>query len=177
MARSTSTKGQAWYADFIIATVIFTVCLALFYRYVPSLNRQELTNLDEARLDAEMIANSLSTEGYPAGWSEATVERLGITDDGRRINATKVEMLNNLTGQAYQQSKELFSVRSDFVVFFTDTEDMPLAIAGIYHVGNASLDMGNRIDTVRIPGSSLTGLTRLLTFEERPVKMVVYAWN
>jgi hypothetical protein len=164
--------------DFIFGTVVFCLCLVLFYTYFPNINRQELNDLDEVYLDGRQISESLLSSGHPANWTNSTVERLGIIDN-RIINASKLALFSNMTKEDYYRVKALFNIRADFVVFFTNNTDGNENISGIHHVGAPGVSVGsdNSIDLSGIEYKNLAAFTRIITFNGYVKKMVVYAWD
>ncbi len=166
--------------DFIIGVFVFTIVLLLFYHFVPNLERQELDTLTDVYFDARTISFSVADEGYPANWTNATVERIGLLSQDGTLNATKMRQFYNLTVSSYDRSKELFdlSPRTEYVIYFTDRHDNPIAPAGITHIGEPSvgLDGEGRPQVLNEEHEHLVSLTRIFVYNRTTVKAVVYAW-
>ena len=95
MALSASTRGQVWFADFVVGIVIFLTIVALFFVQLNSLQQPEENQLHRLLEDANSITNELLTQGYPSNWTQSTVLRPGITDH-YRINQSKLNMLHQM---------------------------------------------------------------------------------
>ncbi len=172
-------KAQSWYIDFIFGVVVFSLCIILFYKFVPNLSQQELSSLNEVYQDCKLLSESVSSSGYPENWTNDSVQRIGITDRGIIINGSKVAKFDEMTKEDYSRVKNIFSLKADFVLFFTNSSDEPVSINGVYYIGypDVSLSADNRINMSAIDYDNLASLTRVLIYNKKTIKMVTYAWD
>ena len=126
-------RAQAWYVDFIVAIVIFFIALTTYFIYLPNINNQELTDLNEVYLDARITVNSLMTAGLPTNWENSSIIKIGLVDDGYELNENKVARFRNID---YNRAKNLLGIRSEFAVFFLNNAGSLMNINEIYFVGN-----------------------------------------
>ena len=171
-------KAQTWYMDFIFGIFIFTICLILYFKFVPNLDSQELENLYDVYYDAKTISDSLMSEGYPADWNKSQVQRIGILSSGNKVNRTKLINLKNMTDNNYNNTRRKFNIMSDFVLFFKDTNDNPINISDIYHIGHpdVTLQVSKEIDFSGISNDNLVSISRIVRNNQTLIKMVVYTW-
>lgn len=126
-----SRSAQAWYMDFAIALLLFTFTLVVYYSYTNNFQKQDKGGLDNLITDAKAVSSSLALPGYPPGWDNATVLRIGIADE-QAINATKVKKFKQY---GYNASKRKFGTQYDFVVFFIDGKYQVININGVCAIG------------------------------------------
>jgi hypothetical protein len=161
--------------DFVFAIVIFIMCMFLFYTFYPNLSSRNADDLDDAYLDGRLISTALLGSGYPANWTNVTVERIGITDD-HAVNLTKWQLFADMTVADYPDVKSLFSLRSDFVVFFANDTGVQ-NVSGIHHVGYAGVNgTGAAIDLSGIEYEQLVSFERIVLVNGTVLTMVVYTW-
>lgn len=165
--------------DFIIGMFIFSICLILYYKFIPNLESEELNNMQEIYLDAKTISESLVSVGYPPDWTNETVQRIGILSSGKTINTSKFIELNNMILKDYNQTRTRFNMRSDFILFFTDTNDNPINISGIYKIGHPKITLTplKKLDLSSINQDNLISITRILIHNSTTIKMVAYTWQ
>jgi len=115
-------KSQIWYFDFIMGVTMFTLILIVAFRFVTTdlyiPGKETSVILTEAR----RVSETLLTPGIPGNWSEDTVFIPGIIDEGNVLNLTKLEKLINMTNKSSNKVKQLFGIKSDFLVYFEDKE-------------------------------------------------------
>jgi len=175
--RYISTKSQVWYLDYIIGIFIFTICILLFFKFIPNIDHQELDSINEVYLDARTVSNSLATAGYPNNWTNETVERIGITNGNNVISSEKLKEFKKMVDTDYKKTRTLFNLRSDYVVYFTDKNDKPTNLSGIHYLGHSDVTFtNNKIDISGIDHSDLVALTRVLIYNGTAAKMVIYTW-
>ena len=111
-------KAQVIAYDFVIATSIFFITLIIVFSYwVYAMKEVEETRSSkEAMISLLRASNLWFIEGYPKYWDNQTVLELGLSND-RRINATKVEFLNQM---GYQKVLSLLNL-GRFNVFYNVT--------------------------------------------------------
>jgi hypothetical protein len=110
-------KAQAWYIDFMVGLLIFTMIVIIYYQYYETVNEEAESNWEEMIIDSKSISSSLLSPGYPEGWDNESVEIVGMTDGNYRINYTKTGYLKNMT---YRQLKDTIKTRFDFYFFLQD---------------------------------------------------------
>lgn len=169
-----STRGQAWYLDFVIAILVFSTCLILFFKFVPNMHAEE--RIDQVYLDAKTLADTIVSTGHPQNWTNKTVIRIGIAEDSK-IDHDKLVEYYIMNKNNYSTTKEIFRIRSDYAVFFTDAHDKPVNLSMVDIIGHP--DAKQKYDGLDISGiqhSDVVGLVRVLTYNKTIVKMVIYAW-
>jgi len=131
-------------------------------------------------MDAKGIAGSILTAGYPFNWTNETVQRIGIMQDERIIDPVKLGRFANMTKTSddYDQTRVLFNLRSDYVVYFTDRDENPITLGIVDRIGDPTMPfLAGVPDFTLIEEKNLLALTRVLIFNKTSVKMVVYTWN
>lgn len=127
--------------DFAAALLIFTFTLVVYFSYTNNFQKQEKGDLDSVIADAKAMSSSLVLSGYPAGWDNNTVIRIGIADE-QKVNATKIKYFKQLN---YSRSKMHFATIYDYFVFFIDKNDNVLNINGICGVGSPLINVTYKI--------------------------------
>jgi hypothetical protein len=172
-------KGQTWYMDYIFGIFIFSICLILYYKFIPNLEAEELNNLEEIYLDAKTISESIVSQGYPQNWTNETVHKIGILSHGKTINHSKFIEFNNMALDDYNKTRMKFNVHSEFIIFFTDINDNPINLSNIYKIGNPKVTLtgSNNLDLSGINQNNLVSITRILIYNKSTIKMVAYSWQ
>mgnify|MGYP001566034036 CR=1 FL=1 len=124
-------KAQAFFMDFAIALVLFIFTLLIYFSYTANFQKQESGNMDAMLSDAKAISSSLVLSGYPAGWDNKTVVRIGIAD-GQKINLTKLKSFKKMD---YSATKKKFGTIYDYFAFFTDGQGNLLSLNGVCGLG------------------------------------------
>jgi hypothetical protein len=141
---SISTKAQVWYTDFIIGILIFTVAIIIYFVYTTNLSKDEVGLLNDLTSEAKFVSSSLASEGYPSEWDNATVKRIGLTDNSQKIDEDK---LRNFADLSYNRTKKLLGTVYDFLVFFEDTNSTILNIGGFCGKGSPAVNISFDIRT------------------------------
>lgn len=126
-----NSKAQAWYMDFAIALLLFTFTIVVYFSYTSNIKNQDKGELDLMTKDAKAISNSLALEGYPDDWDNATVVRIGITDD-QQLNATKLKALKRFN---YTLSRRKFATSYDYFVYFVNENGEVLNVKSVCGAG------------------------------------------
>src|SRR3989344_5134525 len=126
-----NSKAQAWYMDFAIAMLLFTFTLIVYFGYTNNVQNQDKGDLDLMIKDAKSISNSLALEGFPKDWDNASVVRIGISDD-QHLNSTKLKKLKQMN---YTSARRKFATIFDFFVYFTNEKNEVLNIKGVCGAG------------------------------------------
>lgn len=155
-------KGQIWYGDFIVAVLIFSVALMLYYTHISNVSAEEETIIDEMLADGKSISTALISGGSPINWTNATVTRIGITDDDYRINQSKLDEFYAID---FLTAHRLFGTRFNHYIFFENSAGERLNITSGDAIGIAPSDYDRLIQ-----------ITRLLTYQSEIIKMKVQIW-
>jgi len=141
MSKLLKTKSQIWYMDFIIALSMFTLFMIFSFKYITDTTiiqgKETHFMLDEA----DSLSEALMTEGIPSNWTVDYVITPGIISNNQ-LNLTKLENLANLTNEDYDNVRNIFSMTSDFIIYFQNKTDI---------VSLSSSDVGN-------PGFDITAV-------------------
>ena len=165
------TKAQAFCFDMIVAVLIFSAAILVYYKITTNLSDQDEALLDDLLIDAKSISGSLVSQGYPYNWTKDNVVRIGIINDNR-INETKLEQFSRIP---YNDSRKLFGTAHDYYVYFRDrNNDIIPFNETLEGIGKLGVDSTN-IQTVESP-KKLVKITRLIIRESDIEKMVIYLW-
>ncbi|MEK6984682.1 MAG: hypothetical protein AABX33_08975 [Nanoarchaeota archaeon] len=126
------SKAQAWYMDFIIGLMLFTVTVAVYFGYIHNFQKHGKSELDTMLSDAKAISSSLTLGGYPNNWDNSTVVRIGIADE-QEVNATKLKFFKQLN---YSKTKNRFATIYDYFMFFQNKRGEVINIHGVCGVGH-----------------------------------------
>ncbi len=132
--------GQAWYMDFVVAVIVFSIMIVIYFIYLPNVNNQELNAMDDIYLDSQFIVESLMTPGLPYNWTAVDVIKIGVVSNGSYLNETLVGRFKNFANADYDSAKNLLGIRSEFVVFFVDTNGNLRNINGTYYIGESDVN-------------------------------------
>lgn len=143
-------KAQAWYLDFIIAVIIFSIAILIYFVYLPNLYNQELNDLDNIYLDGQFIVSSLMTSGLPENWTTSDVIKIGIVDNSSELNEDLVSEFSSLVISDYDRARNLLGIRSDFVVFFLNNKGNMINIDGVYKIGKSTVQYDTNSDELKI---------------------------
>jgi len=155
---STEKKSQVWYIDFMVGIMIFIMVILIYYQYYGNLVDESEAEWQEIIIDSKSISTSLISAGYPADWTNDTVEILGLTDGNYRINSTKWLQLKNMT---YAQSRDVLKTRFDFYLFLQADNGTVLDSAGL-----------NATDP-----NFLVQTTRFVIYNSSVHRMVLHIWK
>lgn len=157
--------------------MIFTLALTLYYRAYAGVIEDLNDPLAELEYDANVIADSFVTTGYPVPWSNLSVQRIGIMNDGV-VNRTKLLQLQAIPIDA---QRELLGTRFDYGLFFSNGTHTLLIESCTF--GSPSLVSTNTsLDTCTEPSLGVAAeilikSERIVIHEGRLVSLVVYAWE
>lgn len=127
-----NSKAQAWYMDFVIALLLFTFTLVIYFSYINNFQKQDEGLLDELVTDAKTISSSLVLSGFPTDWDNSSVVRIGLIDN-EKLNSTKIKSFKKIS---YSSTKKRFSTPYDYFVFFVNDNSEVLNVNGVCGVGS-----------------------------------------
>jgi len=151
-------KAQIFFIDFLIAIMIFSIIVFLYYSYYGNLIQDPEGVLEEMILDAKGISTSLMSTGLPAGWKATNVQRIGLTENNFRLNKTK---LNSFVNLSYANATRTMSTRFE-VYFFLEDENSTRS----YIFGQAPVDQ-----------KYLVQIIRLVILDSDVYRMVLHLWQ
>ncbi len=156
-------KAQGWGFDLMIGVIIFEIAIVAFFLY--SINSTEETeqSISSLNYEANNIANSLLSEGYPAEWTEADVSKIGLLSNNK-INETKLSQFYSLSLSDYSRTKLLLNTKKDYYISFS--ENITLNNNSISHIGYLPANPQNLIKA-----------TRLASYNNRPIPIYVNVWD
>lgn len=156
-------KAQAWGFDLMIAAIIFTFAIVLFYVF--SINNSHDTQeiIDSLSYDGSNIADNLVSAGYPSDWNSSNVAKIGLlTDD--KIDESKLSQFQILALSDYQRTKSLLDSANDYYITFS--ENITINGTAIEFIGNKNDNSKNLIRT-----------TRMIVYKEKPVAIYINVWS
>ncbi|MEA3513880.1 MAG: hypothetical protein U9R34_00200 [Nanoarchaeota archaeon] len=155
-------RGQIWYSDFIVAVLIFSLALMLYYSHITNSSMQEDAIMEELVADGKSISSALISGGSPTNWTNTTVIRIGITNNDHRINQTKID---EFYAMEYLTAHRLFGTRFNHYIFFENSTGNRINITG-----------GETIGTEPSDHKRLIQITRFMIYESEIIKMKVQIW-
>ena len=141
--KSSNSKSQAFYSDFVISILIFGVILVMYFTYTTNLSNQDVGLSDDLLTDSKTIVSSLTSEGYPNNWNANNVVRIGFTDNDNRINNEKFGEFMKIN---YNKSKSLLGTTYEYLLFFVNESGGIRNIEGFCGTGNAEANITFKID-------------------------------
>ncbi len=146
----------------MVGILIFVVAILIYFQFINDFSFETQSALDDVLRDAKIISNSLLTAGYPLNWNSTTVSRIGVTNDNQRINTTKLSEFKSID---YNASKQLFSITSDYFIYFEK--------------GGIKTTIGD-VDDIGVNSSSydhLAAITRIVFWNGTIYEMKVQTWK
>lgn len=114
--RINTKRGQVWFIDYMVATVIFIIAILMYYGINENLTQKDEVELKELALEISSMSSGLLTEGHPHNWSSTNVERPGLLTE-KRLDLEKYYQFANLN---YNTAKYLFGTTHEFNILFRD---------------------------------------------------------
>jgi len=171
-----SARAQTWYTDFTIGMFIFIVCISLFYKFVPNIERQDLDSIKETYMEAKILSDTLMSDGAPHNWTSDNVKKVGLLTD-KNLNTSKLIEFHNITTVDYALTKELFNIRADYAIYFTLANGTLINVSNISVIGHPDAVLAaKRLDLTNLKYSDLMSLTRILRHDRQIIKMVMFVW-
>ncbi|MEM0465879.1 MAG: hypothetical protein QXW97_04245 [Candidatus Pacearchaeota archaeon] len=162
-------KAQAWGMDIIIAIIIFSIGILIFFIYSANHSLESKEKLDLLSSDGNFIMKNILSEGYPSNWNQTNVIKIGIINNNK-IDEEKLEKFYNLCQTDYNKTKLLFNTKYDYLFYFQNMEINSNKIEGIGKPGiNISLISDKATDLIKI--------TRLTIYKDKPITVYLYIWE
>jgi hypothetical protein len=169
-----STKSQVWTTDFIISIMLFIALFLLFGKTIFDLTNESREEISPLVMEGKAVSDSLVSEGYPENWNNDTVSKIGLTTDNR-IDGSKISAFYSMN---YSDAKKLFNTPYDFFVFLSDENNKLISVDGRYGFGNPLVNATQ--DNVVLSGidfEKLAKIDRIVIYNSKIVKMVIYLWD
>jgi len=151
----------------MVAILIFTGALVVFYVYSINLTDIEDQKLENLIRSAEIVSDNLLTPGIPFNWTIQNVSLIGISDNQKRLNTEKVIQLDSLALNNYSLSQRLLSTRNHYYIFFEDRNSNRVRIDNIDYLG--------RDYTLDDP-ENIIKVYRFVLYNSTILRMGVYTW-
>lgn len=167
-----------WIPEFAIALVIFLVCVSLFYNAYPNIKRQSEEPFLEVHTEAKVLSEMFVSRGLPENWTESNVKRPGLTNGQHKVIKEKVLNMHNLSKNNYTLLKALTGVESEFAFYFLKPDNKVVSFNGHKFFGSPDVNLtGNKINFSEEKTKNVAQVKRSLTYNKRPVRLLVTTWN
>lgn len=163
-----NVKAQAWGIDLMIAIMIFSMGIIVFYIYSINSPGEQKENFQELSYQGENIAKVILSEGYPLDWNSQNVIEIGILSNNK-INDTKLERFYDLSQSDYNKTKEIFNTRYDYYFFFDN--NMTFNSSEVRGIGKPGTDPAN------INAINLIKKTKVVIYKDKPATAYLYIWE
>ena len=157
------SRGQVYFTDYMIATLIFVLFIVMYYTYAPNLIPDDQINYKDLMIEAKSMSSSLLSEGIPKDWDKDNVERIGLMDNEKKLNLAKLEEFYNMP---YEDSRSKFNINYNFYFFLRDAE------GDVTWIDNKEA-VGSYNDTL---SSKMAKVIRIVPFNDSLTEMVLYIW-
>ena len=161
-------KGQAWGFDLMVAIIIFTFGIVVFFIYSVNQPAEAKETLEKLSYDGKLITNAILSEGHPKGWNESNVVKIGILNDNK-INQTKLESFYSLAQTDYPNTKQHFNTVYDYY-FFLD-ENMTIDSLEVEGIGKPGTNKNN------IDSENIVKITRFTVYGNKPMVAYLYIFE
>ena len=165
-----SKKAQVWYADLILALLVFTAILTMYYKTDINTSQQDNKNLNELTMEARIVTNDILSQGIPKAWNKTNVRKIGIMDNNR-INMTKLVYFSELP---YNDTKSYLRTKYDYYLYFKRDGNI-IKINGKDGIGKPGVNATN-LEQAEKPNKVIR-LTRIVILEHDPARMEFIIWE
>lgn len=174
--KNKNTKAQAWGFDLVVAVIIFSVGIVVFFIYSINQPNESKEILEKLFYDGKIVTDSILSNGYPENWNSdnvAGIVSIGILN-GNKINETKLLSFYNLvqTEENYTITKILFNTNYDYY-FFLD-KNMSSINVNLDGVGKPGINRNN-IDSIN--PENLVKISRFVNYQDKPMAAYLYIWK
>jgi len=175
-------KAQVFVQDMIIALVLMSIMLFLFFSFYTNQNMKG-ENIEQSLIsEAKTISDYLTSPGYPLNWNVSNVIRIGVADNNNVILEGKLSNFSEIAKNDYERTQFLLKTKYDYVVFFRDYEGNVLNISGLMFIGKNNTNSTN-IEVLESP-AHLLKISRFVVLKEgetnttaKIIEMVIYVWT
>ena len=154
-------KAQFYYVEFMVTLTLFIFVLAIFANAFADISQSK--GYDDISLQADSISGQLMSEGSPKNWTQANVQKIGITSGRGRIDEQKLLKFANMS---YANAKEKFNLNYDYYVFLENSTGSRIPVAGKQGIGLLSNSSKTLVKVVRFP-----------IYKSDIVRLIVYVWQ
>ncbi|MBN2566631.1 hypothetical protein JXB02_00925 [Candidatus Woesearchaeota archaeon] len=134
--RRTGRRGQVWYGDYIIATVMFVLMVLIYYEFSSNLSQEEETTTTDILMQSKIVSNDLMSEGMPTGWNATDVQRFGLST-ANRIDAKKMRRYADIP---YEKTLYRFKTNYNHYMFLQDRDGNVRLIGGVCGAGHPAVN-------------------------------------
>ena len=156
-------RAQAWYVDFMVGLLIFLLAIGAYYIYQGSLSEEVDYTLNDMVAESKGISISLMSPGFPADWTPADVEKIGITDGTTRVDYDKLGYFSQLD---YNLTRSLFGTSYEYVVYFFDGNETIIMPINQTYIGKLPTNHRN-----------LVKITRTVIYNSTVAQLEVRLWQ
>lgn len=161
-------KGQIWSMDLMIAVMIFSIGILIFYFYAFNGPNESKEIIETLEYDGKIVTNTILSEGSPKNWNSADVFKIGILSEGT-INQSKLEEFYSMTQSDYNKTKILFNTKYDYLFFLN--KNITINSTNIEYIGKPFVNKSD-VDT-----RNLIKITRFTSYEGMPTTAYLYIWG
>lgn len=127
------TKGKK--GQFILFTTLFLFFLffatvTFFFEYIlvdTNISGEEYKLLQQ---ETTRVADALLLPGYPQGWNNENVQRIGLTNQGY-LNKTKLGALKEMNEERYEDTKTLLGVQNNYLIILKESNNI-IEVIGLF---------------------------------------------
>jgi hypothetical protein len=167
-------KGQVFTLDFIVGLSLFLITIFAATKVLFSMTDNSAQVA--AYRDAMHISEQVLAAGYPSNWTHDNVLSPGIAENNR-VNPLALQEYSQID---YQHSKTLLHITSEYAFYIKNSTGIINTTKCIYGYSmlsedNCTLALDNMMDGISY--DNLVRVERIVIYDSRPVRLVVYAWN
>ncbi len=163
-------KAQAWGTDLMVALVIFTIGIVVFYLFSINQSGEAEEVINSLNYEGAIISDTILSGGYPYNWTQETAVSIGILYENK-IDDAKLEEFYNFASTNYQKTKSLFNTKYDYY-FFLD-ENFIINSAEVRGIGKP----GATPENIPSQAENLIKITRFTVYKNKPVTAYLYIWE
>ena len=167
-------KAQVWSLDIVIAIVIFSAGLIIFYTYGSNLTKTDEDQLSYMLQDAKTISSFLVSSGYPDNWTSQDVVTIGLTNSNFLINDSKVQKFSQLATTNYSITKKILSTRSDYFIYFENNNGTTISLNGIKGMGKSGVNQTNIYESEN--PEQVISIYRFAIYNKQIIRIGVLVW-
>ena len=171
MSSELNTKAQAWGFDLIVAFIIFSIGIVIFFIYSINQPTEAKETLEKLFYDGKIVSDSILSQGYPDNWDVGNVISIGVLNDGK-VNETKLQNFYNLAQSDYATTKIIFNTNYNYF-FFLD-ENMTSIGADVDGIGMVGVNKNNIND---FNPENLVKISRFVVYQDKPMAAYLYIWD